>query len=109
MTAVNKVLEGRVLTERTRSPKAGLDLYLLRLNEPVMSMQSWDRIATARSDRNGRFSFNISEAGPYELRWKHEADAVEHELHIGDFDTKKQIEVIYSNKERKVFPWAKDL
>lgn len=106
---MNKVLEGKVLTELSRSPKVGLDLFLFSQCEPVLAIQGWDRIATARSDQNGRFLFNISEAGPYELRWKHDADVIEHEIHIGDFDNRKYIEVIYLNKERKTFPWIVEL
>lgn len=101
----HNVLEGRVLYESSEEPLAGIEVALFRLNKPLFSMRGWEKVGAVKTDENGYFKFEVSESGPYQIRWNPESDIIPHEFPVSDFEGKKYVEILHKDKKEKIYPW----
>ena len=103
----DRVLEGKMLYKDTGDPYAGLEVLLFRLRKPLFSMQGWEHVSTTTTDSEGNFVFNVSERGPYWVRWNPEGYTQYQEFPVDEFDGRKSVEILHVDREKPVYPWDK--
>ena len=100
----NRIIEGQVLHESTHKPLENTEIFLYRQTRPLFSMRGWEQIAETKTDESGRFIFEVSARGPFEIRWNLESFFTSQWFYIEDFEGSKNVQIFYVEREVQVYP-----